>query len=218
MQKLGKQRPSYRVPTLDFDYQKGILPLFSPQQFVIHYLDHHEQYVVELNHLIEKSKLDDKDLGTIIRETQNDEKNIRIYQLACEHFSHSFFWSVLKARPKEERKGADLVMHKINNDFKGFEQFKKIFEGKCLELFGSGFVWLVRDEEGNRLRVWTCQSGCPLQEKGLYPLLCCDMWEHSYYFDYKANKSAYLSNFWKCVNWTKINELYEFSLRPSKEQ
>jgi Fe-Mn family superoxide dismutase len=203
------------VPTLDYNFEMGVLPLFSKNQFITHYTIHHDGLLAELNELISKSDLHQKTLSEIVVATAKSEDPVmkRIYNLACEHYSHAFFWNILKPSPKENKMGANVLMHKIQHDFKSIENFKRNFEIACSDFFGSGWVWVVLDMKQNKVRIWSCERGCPLQEAGSVPLFCIDIWEHSYYMDYQSNRGAYIANFWKCLDWGKASLIFEESLK-----
>ena len=45
--------------------------------------------------------------------------------------------------------------------------------------------------------------------QGLTPLLGVDMWEHSYYLQYKNVKADYLKAVWDVINWREVARRYE---------
>lgn len=178
----------------------------------------HESIVQKLNELVSKSPLENKTLVEIIQELkkemkdvkeQRDSKNSKIFNLACEHYNHSFLWGILNPRKHEELNGGEVVIRKIEKDFKSFSLFKRQMEEACENLFGSGWVWLIYDTHIGKLRIFPLNYGSPLVEESYVPLLGIDVWEHAYYLDYQWKRSEYVRAFWKCVDWKKISQIFE---------
>ena len=91
----------------------------------------------------------------------------------------------------------------INKAFGSFAAFKEQFTQASIGTFGSGWAWLVQDNQ-NRLKIIsTSNAGTPITED-LTPLMTCDVWEHAYYIDYRNSRPDYLGAFWKLVNWSFI--------------
>ena len=75
--------------------------------------------------------------------------------------------------------------------------------------FGSGWAWLVLDENGKLEIVKTSNAGNPLVD-GKTPILSCDVWEHSYYIDYRNARLKYLETFMdNLANWDYAAQLFE---------
>ena len=86
--------------------------------------------------------------------------------------------------------------------------FKAEFEAKGVGLFGSGWVWLSADADGNLVITQEANAANPVQ-KGLKPLLTFDVWEHAYYLDYQNRRAAHLAALWQIVDWKVIEKRYE---------
>ena len=73
--------------------------------------------------------------------------------------------------------------------------------------FGSGWAWLaVKD---GKLEVSNAPNGESPLPHGATPILGCDVWEHSYYIDYRNARPAYLEAFVdNLINWDYVAELY----------
>jgi Fe-Mn family superoxide dismutase len=95
----------------------------------------------------------------------------------------------------------------IENKFGSFEKFKEEFSNAAATLFGSGWAWLVKDENGNLEIVQTANAGNPLRD-GKMPLLTCDVWEHAYYLDKQNARPKYIEDFWNVLDWNVIAERY----------
>ena len=95
----------------------------------------------------------------------------------------------------------------INTFFGSFENFRETFTAKGTSLFGSGWVWLSADKDGELHITQAPNAQNPVQH-GLNPLLCFDVWEHAYYVDYQNRRAEHLSNMWKLVNWRVVEARY----------
>jgi len=88
----------------------------------------------------------------------------------------------------------------INNSFGSFDSFKAKFTEAAVNHFGSGWAWLVRDQNNKLEIISTHDAGCPITE-GKIPVLTCDVWEHAYYIDYRNDRASYVDRYWNLVNW-----------------
>ena len=100
------------------------------------------------------------------------------------------------------------VAKKINEKFGNFETFKEEFNKKGAGQFGSGWVWLVSDKEGNIEIIATPNQDCPIS-CGKVILLGNDVWEHAYYLKYQNRRAEYLKEWWKVVNWDIVEARYQ---------
>lgn len=138
-----------------------------------------------------------------------DENRKKLFDLACEHYNHSFLWGTLHPKKHEDLNGGEILIRKIEKDFKSFSLFKRSMEEAADNLFGSGWIWLVYDMNTGKLRIYPLNYGSPLVEENFVPLLGMDVWEHAYYVDYQWKKFEYVRSFWKCIDWKKISQIYE---------
>ena len=106
--------------------------------------------------------------------------------------------------PKQEDMPHELA-DKIILTFASVDKFKEEFIKSAMAVFGSGWTWLVKDNENNIKIMNTPNAGNPITE-GLKPLMVIDIWEHAYYIDYRNNRAAYLDSVWNLIDWNKVNE------------
>ena len=85
---------------------------------------------------------------------------------------------------------------------------KEEFNKKAMAQFGSGWTWLVINPAGELEIFSSSNAECIAMDAAYTPILVCDVWEHAYYIDTRNARAQYLENFWKVVNWTKIEERY----------
>ena len=172
-------------------------PLMSEETLQFHYGKHHQTYVNKLNELIENTKYQNLSLLEIIASSEGG-----IFNNAAQVYNHDFFWKGLTPNQKEISSKLETA---INDNFTSLEEFKKEFATKAVGHFGSGWAWLVQDENKKLKIVTTANAQTPLADN-LKPLLVCDVWEHAYYIDVRNARPAYLENFWKLVNWDFVEE------------
>ena len=89
-------------------------------------------------------------------------------------------------------------------NFGSFTDFKEKFSAAAATLFGSGWAWLVKKEDGSLAIVQESNAGNPMKA-GMVPLLTCDVWEHAYYLDKQNVRPDYIADFWKLVDWSAVS-------------
>lgn len=194
----------FELPQLKYSYE-ALEPHIDAKTMEIHYTKHHQAYIDKLNKAISGTEWEGKTLEEILANVSKLERVVR--NNAGGHWNHSFFWEILSANggtPEGE------LLEAINKSFGSFEDFKKKFEESATTLFGSGWVWLVK--QGDELKIiQTPLQDNPLmedaKEKGT-PILGLDVWEHAYYLKYQNRRAEYISAFWNIINWQKVSELY----------
>ncbi|CAL7962880.1 superoxide dismutase (Fe) [Gammaproteobacteria bacterium] len=187
----------HELPTLPFT-KNDLIPYISEETIDFHYGRHHKTYVDNLNKLIIGTQFEDKALPEIVKTSSS-----AIFNNAAQIWNHTFYWNCLQ-HGNDEQLPAELIVA-INKTFGALEKFKEDFTKASLGLFGSGWVWLVKDADGNLLITSTGNAGNPLTS-GQTPLLTCDVWEHAYYIDYHNARAKYLEAFWHVVNWSFVNQ------------
>lgn len=176
-------------------YAKDALsPHISTETIDFHYGKHHNTYVTNLNKLIAGTEFAELSLEQIVCKAPSGP----IFNNAAQVWNHTFYWKGLAAPSGTEPTGP--LATAIQNSFGSFAQFKEKFTAACVGLFGSGWVWLVKNQDGTLAIESTSNAATPLKD-GKKPLLTCDVWEHAYYIDYRNARASYVEGFWKLVNW-----------------
>jgi len=184
--------------------KKALEPHISAETIEFHYSKHHQGYVNKLNNLIAGTELEGKPLEEIILQTPDKVT----YNNAAQVFNHTFYWNCMK--PNGGGIPTGTVVTLIDKHFGSFENFKKEFTAAATSLFGSGWVWLVKTQDGNLEIKKTGNAGCPLSS-GEIPLLTCDVWEHAYYIDYRNGRAKYVESWWNLINWDFVEKNLEKS-------
>lgn len=181
-------------------YKRDALePYISQKTIDFHYGQHHAGYVKNLNNLIEGSHYENMSLEDIIKNSEGS-----IFNNAAQVWNHNFYWHCMT--PIINNMPQTMLLTAIERDFGGFENFKHLFIKQAATLFGSGWLWLVRDEDGRLSLMQTSNAETPLTRENLKPLLTCDVWEHAYYLDQQNLRLAYLDEFWKIINWQFVEK------------
>lgn len=182
----------HKLPELPFA-KDALEPIISKETLEYHYGKHHNTYVTNLNKMIVGTEFENSTLEDIILGADGG-----LFNNAAQVFNHTFYWNCLS--PDGGGKPADALAKKIDETFGSFDAFKEEFTKKAIGTFGSGWAWLVEDENGKLAIVSTSNAGNPLVDKQ-NPLLTCDVWEHAYYIDYRNDRAKYAEKFWDLVNW-----------------
>lgn len=181
-------------------YKRDALePHISQKTIDFHYGQHHAGYVKNLNNLIEGSHYENMSLEEIIKNSEGS-----IFNNAAQVWNHNFYWHCMT--PIINNMPQTMLLTAIERDFGSFENFRHLFIKQAATLFGSGWLWLVRDENGQLSLMQTSNAETPLTHENLKPLLTCDVWEHAYYLDQQNLRLAYLDDFWKVINWQFVEK------------
>jgi Fe-Mn family superoxide dismutase len=176
----------------------------------LHHGKHHQAYVTALNGLIEGKGLAGKSLEQIVAEAgKQGADGLPVLNQAGQHWNHILFWQVMSPNGGDDKLPGHLKS-KIEQDLGGLAQFKDAFKQAGATQFGSGWAWLIVGADG-KLKVTKTPNGAnPLSTGEGQPILGCDVWEHSYYLDFRNRRPDYLTNFLdKLVNWEAVASLLQ---------
>ncbi|MDE5806501.1 MAG: superoxide dismutase [Muribaculaceae bacterium] len=179
----------------------ALAPVISPMTIDYHYGKHEKAYIDTLNSLIAGTEYEEMSLEGIIKKSEG-----KLFNQASQAWNHILYFFQFSPTGKREPIGA--LREKIDEQFGSFDEFKKKVEDAGTSLFGSGWVWLSSDSEGNLFITQGSNAENPLT-KGLTPIFVFDVWEHAYYLDYQNRRGEYLSRLWDIVDWTIIERRYE---------
>ncbi|MCD7971981.1 MAG: superoxide dismutase [Candidatus Azobacteroides sp.] len=175
-------------------------PVISKETIEYHHDKHLATYVSNLNKLIVGTKFENSDLETIIKESDGG-----IFNNAAQVWNHNFYFDTFLPGGSNTPQGK--LAEAINTTFGSFDNFKKEFNEASTTLFGSGWAWLVKDNEGKLSIVKESNAGNPLT-KGYTPIFTFDVWEHAYYIDYRNRRADHVAEVWKLINWDVAGERY----------
>ncbi|MFT4718230.1 MAG: Fe-Mn family superoxide dismutase [Rickettsiales bacterium] len=185
------------LPNLPYN-KKDLEPFISENTLNFHYGKHHQSYVTNLNKLIAGTELEEKSLEEII-EISRKNNQAGIFNNSAQIWNHTFYWNSMKKNGGGKAEGKLLA--KIEKDFGSFEKFTEEFKIAGATQFGSGWAWLVVDEDGKLQVIKTLNAKTPLGTN-LKPLITMDVWEHAYYLDFQNARPKYIETFLSnLVNW-----------------
>ncbi|NEU74661.1 superoxide dismutase [Hassallia byssoidea VB512170] len=196
----------YSVPPLPYAYD-ALEPHIDQATMQFHHDKHHAAYVKNLNAALDKHpELKSKTVEEMLRNLNSVPADIRkmVRNNGGGHVNHSMFWQIMKPLGGGEATGA--IASAINQSFGSFAAFKKQFNEAGASRFGSGWVWLVRNN-GKLEITTTANQDSPLSE-GKYPIMGNDVWEHAYYLKYQNRRADYLDAWWNVLNWDEINKRF----------
>lgn len=177
-----------------------LAPVISQTTIDYHYGKHEKAYIDTLNQLIENTPFEDMALEQIICNSEG-----KLFNNAAQAWNHIFYFFTFSPDGGGEPDG-DL-RKAIDGQFGSFDKFKEDFVGAGVSLFGSGWVWLSKDNDGKLFITQTSNAGNPLTD-GLTPLLTFDVWEHAYYLDYQNRRADALKALWDIVDWDVVSSRY----------
>ena len=188
---------TFQLPKLDYS-KSSLSPHMSEETLDLHHGKHHQTYITNLNNLIKDSGLENSSLEEIVKKTSADPSKIGVFNNAGQHWNHILFWQCMK--PNGGGSIPSELEGRLNSDFGSVEQFKEAFIQAGTTQFGSGWAWLAIDN-GKLVVTKSPNASNPLVD-GMKPILGCDVWEHSYYIDYRNKRPDYLKAFLdSLVNW-----------------
>ncbi|MGL6107280.1 superoxide dismutase [Romboutsia sp.] len=187
----------------ELNYTYGSLePYIDKETMIIHHNKHYKTYVEKLNATLEKylelynCTVYDllTNLDSLPKEAVQSVKNN-----GGGVYNHEFFFDIMtqkKTIPSARLEEA------INKTFGSLDNFKEEFKKASLNVFGSGWAWLVSDQGGNLSIITTANQDSPIT-LGFNPIIGIDLWEHAYYLRYQNNRSNYIDNWFHVINWDK---------------
>ena len=189
---------------LKYDF-KDLEPHIDEETMYTHYNKHYNAYTENLNNALEHlPEFKDMDIISILKNIKEDNN----YYMAIRnngggYLNHSMYFNMLtpKSTPLPNK-----LEEKINEDFTNFDNFKSELISKGLSHFGSGWVWVIL--ENNKLKIITTNNQDNPYMFGQTPIMGIDLWEHAYYLKYKNLRKDYLENIFNVIDWNIVENYY----------
>ncbi len=183
---------AFELPPLPYSHGALAAQGMCQETLELHHDKHHQAYVTALNGFVEKnSELQGKSLEEIIKLSNGKADMAPVFNNAGQHWNHILFWENMS--PTGGQIPAKLQA-KIESDLGGVQKFKDDFKAAAVGQFGSGWAWLVQGTDGKLKLVKTPNGSNPLATGDGEALLGIDVWEHSYYLDFRNRRPDYVSN------------------------
>ncbi|MAE42535.1 superoxide dismutase [Candidatus Woesearchaeota archaeon] len=195
----------FKLEPLPYGYD-ALEPYIDAETMKIHHDKHHQAYCDKFNGALkDNSELEEKSPEELLKDLDGVPENIKsaVRNNGGGFVNHNFFWQILKKDVAISGK----IKEAIEAKFGSFEKFKDEFSNAAATHFGSGWAWLVLNNEELEI-MSTPNQDSPLSV-GKVPLLVIDVWEHGYYKKYGPDRPGYIEAFFNVINWDKVNELFE---------
>ncbi|KYQ88886.1 iron-containing superoxide dismutase [Tieghemostelium lacteum] len=204
-------RGIYTIP--DVPYSKRGIENFLSAKSIQQHLQHHKTDVEKANNLVLRTPWEHTTINQAISQSFSNKEDAQFFNAVSSHFNHSFFWRSITDSPNEI---TAHMLKAIEIDFGSFKIFQQRFSQNASALNGQGYTWLVFHDKTLKI-INTFDSGSPLELRNCYPLLCLDLFEHSYLLDYDNNKNKYIANFWNVINWEFVESKFLNALIYDRE-
>ena len=194
---------AFELPDLPYAHDALAAHGMSAETMEYHHDLHHNAYVTNGNKAIEGTQWADKSLEEIIKGTYDPNAVAQngIFNNISQLWNHNQFWDMMG--PNSGAMPSELEAA-IKESFGSVDDFKAQFSAAGAGQFGSGWAWLVKNADGS-LAVTKTENGVNPLCFGQTALLGCDVWEHSYYIDFRNARPKYLTNFLdNLVNWENV--------------
>ena len=194
------RRQNQEFELMELPYQRQALePHMSRDTIDLHYGKHHQTYVDNLNKFVAGTEYENMNLRDIVKNSY--ENNRSIFNNAAQNLNHILFWNCM-SRFKVNM--PETLEETLVRELTSLDDARGKFIDLGLKQFGSGWVWIVKKDGG--LDIVNTPNGVNPIVFGQEPILGADVWEHSYYVDYKNDRKTYLETFWdELVNWDYVN-------------
>jgi superoxide dismutase, Fe-Mn family len=184
---------AFELPPLPFATSALAERGMCQETLELHHGKHHQAYVTALNGFVEKNPaLQGKSLEEIVTLSNGKPDLAPVFNNAGQHWNHILFWQNLAPT------GGSIpgkLETKIISDFGSVAAFKDAFKTAATTQFGSGWAWLVLTAAGKLSVTKTPNGSNPLATGEGKVLLGLDVWEHSYYLDFRNRRPDYTSNY-----------------------
>ncbi|UFX83485.1 superoxide dismutase [Candidatus Absconditicoccus praedator] len=200
---------NYKLPILNYSYD-ALEPYIDSKTMEIHHSKHHQTYIDKLNTSIEGTQLESKSLEEMFENI--DKLPIAVRNNGGGTFNHNLYWDIMS--PSGGGKPEGNLLYEIENTFGSFEKLQEELENAGITQFGSGWAWLIIDNNGKLKITKTPNQDNPMmniinEEDRGKPILGIDVWEHAYYLQYQNKRPEYLKNFWNVIDWKKVEQYFE---------
>lgn len=189
----------FTLAPLPYD-MAALEPYISKETLLYHHDKHAAAYVNKLNELTAGTHYDGMTLEDIIREADGP-----LFNNAAQAWNHEFYFGQFSPTPQKAPSGE--LLDAINAAFGDTEKLQKHMTAEAVGLFGSGWVWLASNYDGEVTVIPKPNAGNPLTD-GLRPLLAIDVWEHAYYIDFRNARADGVKAFWHVLDWRIAEQRY----------
>lgn len=194
---------AFELPALPYAYD-ALEPYYDRETLEIHHSKHHQTYTTKFNEAVAAAGIEGKSVIEILTSLDSipADKRTPVINHGGGYYNHAFFWECMSPQGGGNAQGE--VADAIAKRFGSFEAFQEAFTNKAIGHFGSGWAWLVKDQQGELQITDTHDQVSPVS-LGHVPLLTIDVWEHAYYLKYRNARPEWVKAYWHVIDWNKVN-------------
>jgi len=197
---------TFLQPDLGYAFD-ALEPYVDARTMEIHYTKHHAGYTSKLNAALEQADFHSTDIYSLFKSVSTLGASVR--NNGGGYFNHNLYWKFMSPDGGGEPEGK--LAEAIAADFGSFAQFKDLFSATAGSHFGSGWAWLILDEDGKLQVTSLPNQDNPLMDlspvKGT-PILNIDVWEHAYYLKHQNMRADYIKAYWNVLDWKFAGSLF----------
>ena len=200
----------YKQQPLPYAFN-ALEPVIDALTMEIHYGKHAAAYAKNLGEAVQAENVDtgkiplEDLLGNISKYSAKMRNN------AGGHYNHELFWKLMSA-PSSTSGPSGKLLPAIQKDFGSLEAFKTQFSDAAKSRFGSGWAWLILNNDKKLFIASTPNQDNPLMNisevKG-FPIRGLDVWEHAYYLKYQNKRADYITTWWNVLNWNFVDQRFD---------
>jgi len=168
-----------------------------------HYKVHFKKYTDNMNDAIKEEGINITGIQELLRLAVNYSPKLR--NNAGGYYNHVIYFEQFTPENKSPKETVKIALER------DFEDFKESFTQAGLDLFGSGWVWLISDGVGKLSIMTTPNQDNPfmMSNFGGKILIGMDVWEHAYYLKHQADRKSYIKDFFNVIDWDVVEERYK---------
>jgi|TARA_R100000900_G_scaffold126396_1_gene100969 Fe-Mn family superoxide dismutase len=198
---LEANTAKYYMNKLGYSF-KDLEPHIGRKTMKFHYDVHYRNFTKGLNEAL--GNRPKPNITALLKSIKN--YDAKVNHNAGGYYNHSMYWKFMKPGGSKISTQTELG-RAIKSTFGSFNNFKKEFKEKGTSIYGSGWVWLVKNKDKLEV-ITTPNQDNPLMHNQGQPVFGNDMWEHAFYLDDGPYKDEFMDRYFHVVDWDFCNSLF----------
>jgi Fe-Mn family superoxide dismutase len=206
---MSKSFETYPFALKPLPYPHNALePYIDAKTMEIHHGKHLQAYVDNLNKALEKyPEYQDWPLTRLLYNLDKLPTDIQapVRNNGGGVYNHNIYFDIMMAGGAPLGGGPLRVA--IERAWGSLDDFLADFKAAGLSVFGSGWAWLVANNQGSLDIIKTPNQDTQIPAN-LTPVINLDVWEHAYYLLRQNRRAEYIDNFFNVINWEAAEKYY----------